>query len=77
MFTPLPDKPDHPALELELLDVWEREQTFEELRERNRGAETWLEDWAGAGLGELEAYLAKHADFIRFVEDRDPVQPAE
>jgi isoleucyl-tRNA synthetase len=37
MFTPLPDKPDHPALELELLEVWERERTFERLRERNRG----------------------------------------
>jgi isoleucyl-tRNA synthetase len=37
MFTPLPDKPDHPALELELLEIWEREQTFERLRERNRG----------------------------------------
>jgi hypothetical protein len=40
-------------------------------------AETWLEDWAGAGLGELEAYLAKHADFLRFVEGRDAPQPAE
>ena len=37
MFTPLADKPDHSALELELLEVWEREQTFERLRERNRG----------------------------------------
>jgi len=37
MFTPLPDKPDHPALELEMLEIWEREQTFERLRERNRG----------------------------------------
>src|ERR1700745_3144430 len=27
-------------------------------------SETWLEDWAGAGLAELEAYLAKHADFL-------------
>jgi hypothetical protein len=35
-------------------------------------AETWLEDWAGAGLGELEAYLAKHADFLRFVEGPAP-----
>src|SRR3982750_1663776 len=31
MFTPLPDKPDHPALELEILEVWERERTFEQL----------------------------------------------
>jgi hypothetical protein len=40
-------------------------------------AETWLEDWAGAGLGELEAYLAKHADFLRFVEDHDTAPTAE
>ncbi len=41
MFTPLPDKPDHPALELEIQEVWEREQTFERLRERNRGGPVW------------------------------------
>ncbi|HYI74933.1 MAG TPA: isoleucine--tRNA ligase [Gaiellaceae bacterium] len=35
MFTPLPDKPDHDALELELLDVWEREETFARLRAQN------------------------------------------
>jgi isoleucyl-tRNA synthetase len=37
MFTPLPDKPDHPALELEILEVWEREQTFDRVRDKNRG----------------------------------------
>ena len=37
MFTRLPDKPDHPALELEILDLWERESTFEQLRALNRG----------------------------------------
>ena len=36
MFAPLPDKPDHNALELEVLALWEREQTFEQLRELNR-----------------------------------------
>jgi len=41
MFSPLPDKPDHPALELEILDLWEREQTFEQLRDRNRGNTRW------------------------------------
>jgi hypothetical protein len=40
-------------------------------------AETWLEDWAGAGLGELEAYLAKHADFLRFVEGHDAAPTTE
>jgi len=37
IFTPLPDKPDHNALELEILETWEREGTFEKLREQNRG----------------------------------------
>jgi isoleucyl-tRNA synthetase len=41
MFTPLPDKPDHPTLELEILELWEREQTFEQLRDRNRGNPRW------------------------------------
>ncbi len=30
--------------------------------------ETWLEDWAGAGVAEIEAYLAKHAAFLAFLE---------
>ena len=46
MFAPLPDKPDHPTLELEILDVWERERTFEQLRE-----ETGLEIEPGDFLG--------------------------
>ncbi len=37
IFTPLPDKPDHNALELELLEAWERENTFARLREQNVG----------------------------------------
>ena len=28
MFAPLPDKPDHDALEREMLALWEREDTF-------------------------------------------------
>src|SRR5438477_3527121 len=38
-FQPLPRVPDHQALELELLETWDRERTFDELRERNRGGE--------------------------------------
>jgi hypothetical protein len=30
-------------------------------------AESWLEDWAGAGLAEIEEFLAKHADFLRYL----------
>jgi isoleucyl-tRNA synthetase len=37
IFSPLPDKPDHDAIEIGLLDTWEREGTFEKLREQNRG----------------------------------------
>ncbi len=35
MFAPLPDKPDHDALERGILALWERERTFEALREQN------------------------------------------
>ena len=41
MFSPLPDKPDHPSLELEILELWEREGTFEQLRDRNRDGPHW------------------------------------
>ena len=38
--------------------------------------DSWLEDWAGVGIAELEAYLAKHADFLRFLAARETTQPA-
>ena len=38
-FEPLPAVPDHSALEIEVLDWWEREAVFEKLREQNRGGE--------------------------------------
>ena len=31
-------------------------------------AETWFEDWAGAGVAEIEEFLSKHAAFLRFIE---------
>jgi hypothetical protein len=31
-------------------------------------AETWVEDWAGVGVRELEALLAKHAAFRGYLE---------
>jgi isoleucyl-tRNA synthetase len=37
VFTPLPNVPDHPALEREILERWDRERTFERLREQNAG----------------------------------------
>jgi isoleucyl-tRNA synthetase len=35
MFAPLPPKPDHNAIELAILDRWEREGTFDQLRAEN------------------------------------------
>ncbi len=40
-FEPLPAVPDSNALELEILELWDREGTFDQLRERNRGGPTW------------------------------------
>jgi isoleucyl-tRNA synthetase len=37
IFQSLPDKPDHPGLEQEMLARWEAEGTFAKLREQNRG----------------------------------------
>ena len=34
-------------------------------------AETWIEDWAGAGVAEIEEYLSKHAAFLQFLEGRE------
>jgi hypothetical protein len=34
-------------------------------------SDTWLEDWAGAGVAEIEAYLAKHAAFFAFLQTQD------
>ena len=39
IFSSFPDKPDHNRLELEILERWERENTFEKLRELNRGGQ--------------------------------------
>jgi hypothetical protein len=32
--------------------------------------ETWLEDWAGAGVADIESYLAKHAAFLSYLESQ-------
>jgi hypothetical protein len=31
-------------------------------------SDTWIEDWAGAGLAEIEDLLGKHAAFLSFLE---------
>jgi hypothetical protein len=33
--------------------------------------ESWLEGWLEAGLEKLEAYLAKHAAFLNYLESAD------
>ncbi|MDX6410671.1 MAG: isoleucyl-tRNA synthetase, partial [Gaiellaceae bacterium] len=40
-FAPLPRVPDHPALEEEILELWDQEGTFEQLRAQNAGHEKW------------------------------------
>ncbi len=39
VFEPIPDRPDHDALERAILEWWEEDGTFEKLRARNAGAE--------------------------------------
>ena len=34
-------------------------------------SETWLEDWAGAGVAEIEAVLAQHAAFLSFLDTQE------
>ena len=41
MFRTLPPVPDHPALELDILEWWDERGTFDKLREQNRGGPTW------------------------------------
>jgi isoleucyl-tRNA synthetase len=41
MFRRLPQVPDHPALEKEILSWWEENRIFEQVRELNRDGPTW------------------------------------
>jgi len=41
VFAPLPDKPDHPRLEEEILAWWDEARIFDRLREQNAGREKW------------------------------------
>lgn len=41
LFDPLPSVPDHPALEREMLELWDSERIFERLREQNAGGPTF------------------------------------
>lgn len=38
-------------------------------------AETWVEDFAGAGIAELERQIAKHAAFLDFLQARGDEYP--
>lgn len=33
--------------------------------------DSWVEDWAGAGVAEIESYLAKHAAFHLYLESEE------
>ena len=32
-------------------------------------SDTWIEDWAGAGVAEIEDLLGKHAAFLSYLEN--------
>jgi hypothetical protein len=34
-------------------------------------SDTWLDEWANDGVAEVEAYLAKHAAFLSYLETRE------
>jgi hypothetical protein len=34
-------------------------------------SETWIEDWAGAGVAEIEDLLSKHAAFLSYLDTSD------
>jgi hypothetical protein len=31
-------------------------------------SDTWIEDWAGAGIAEIEDLLCRHAEFLSFLD---------
>lgn len=35
-------------------------------------SETWIEDWAEAGVAQIEDLLGKHAAFLAFLETEHP-----
>jgi hypothetical protein len=39
-------------------------------------AGSWLEDWADTGLAEIEAFLAKHAEFLQYLAVREATHRA-
>src|SRR6187397_1848495 len=59
MFARLPDKPDHDALELEILALWEREETFRRLSEQNAvGPRFSFVDWPVTANKSLAVHTA-------------------
>jgi hypothetical protein len=33
--------------------------------------ESWVDDWARAGVNELESFLSKHAAFLAFLDEHE------
>src|SRR5262245_63795735 len=66
-FQPLPRAPDANALELEVLETWERERTFEQLRERNRGGPRW--SFFDGPVTANKEYLGVHTAWGRTLKD--------
>jgi hypothetical protein len=60
-------RPDH--LGMHERGLYEIQRGLYEIQDDLRG--TWLEDWAGAGVDEIETYLAKHAAFLSYLESQE------
>jgi hypothetical protein len=58
---------------------WESDDTHKNLYGDLLDLDKEIEDWAGAGVAELEALLAKHAEFLNFldVQEQSPGQLEE
>ena len=56
----IPSRADHP---------WMEDRHLYEIQDDL--SDTWLEEWADDGVAEVEAYLAKHAAFISYLETRE------
>src|SRR5262249_18379811 len=67
VFDTITPAPDANALELDVLATWEREGTFEQLREKNRGGPRW--SFFDGPVTANKEYLGVHTAWGRTLKD--------